>query len=90
MPGDRGYRIEVAAAAARQFRKLEPAVQLRLSRKIDSLSSDPRPQGVTKLQGKDNLYRIRDGDFRIIYAIEDRKLLILVLSVGNRRDIYRR
>ena len=43
-----------------------------------------------KLEGKGDIYRIRDGNFRIIYQIEDRKLLILVLSVGNRRDIYRR
>jgi len=45
---------------------------------------------VTKLSGETNLYRIRDGDFRIIYTIEDRKLLILVLSIGNRREIYKR
>ena len=74
----------------RAFRKLQPAVRLRLSRKIDSLSIDPRPEGVIKLGGENNLYRIRDGDFRIIYTIDDRKLLILVLSGGNRREIYRR
>ena len=61
-----------------------------MSRKIDSLSLDPRPPGVKKLSAEEGVYRVRDGDFRIIYSIEDRKLLILVLSVGNRRDIYNR
>jgi mRNA interferase RelE/StbE len=63
---------------------------LRLSRKIDSLSLDPRPPGVKKLKGEEGIYRIRDGDFRIIYKLEDQRLLILVLSVGNRREVYRR
>lgn len=82
--------MEIAASAARSFRKLQPETRRRLSRKIDSLALDPRPDGVKKLHGEENVYRVRDGDFRIIYQIEDRKLLILVLSVGNRRDVYRR
>ena len=65
-------------------------VQRRLSRRIDSLSVDPRPPGVKKLSAEEGVYLIRDGDFRILYSIEDKKLLILVLSVGNRRDIYNR
>ena len=69
---------------------LEPAVRLRVSRKIDALAQDPRPAGVKKLEGEADIYRVRDGNFRIIYRIEDRKLLILVLLVGDRRDVYRR
>lgn len=63
---------------------------MRLGRKIDSLSVDPRPPGVKKLRDEEGLYRIRDRDFRIIYRIEDQALLILVLSVGNRGDVYKR
>jgi len=63
---------------------------LRVSRKIDALAQDPRPAGVKKLEGEADVYRVRAGNFRIIYRIEDRKLLILVLLVGDRRDVYRR
>jgi len=63
---------------------------LRVSRKIDALAQDPRPAGVKKLEGEADIYRVRDENFRIIYRIEDRKLLILVLLVGDRRDVYRR
>ncbi len=63
---------------------------MRVSRKIDALAQDPRPAGVKKLEGEADIYRVRDGNFRIIYRIEDRKLLILVLLVGDRRDVYRR
>ncbi len=63
---------------------------MRVSRRIDALAQDPRPAGVKKLEGEADVYRVRDGNFRIIYRIEDRKLLILVLLVGDRRDVYRR
>ncbi len=63
---------------------------MRVSRKIDALAQDPRPAGVKKLEGEADIYRVRDGNFRIIYRIEDRKPLILVLLVGDRRDVYRR
>jgi len=63
---------------------------LRVSRKIDALAQDPRPDGVKKLEGEADIYRVRDGNFRIIYRIEDRKLLILFLLVGDHRDVYRR
>jgi len=63
---------------------------LRVSRKIDALAQGPHPAGVKKLEGEADIYRVRDGNFRIVYRIEDRKLLILVLLVGDRRDVYRR
>ncbi len=61
----------------------------RIARRIEALATEPRPSGVKKLEGEKDLYRIREGDFRIIYRIEDRILLILVLGIGNRRDVYR-
>jgi mRNA interferase RelE/StbE len=83
------YRIEFVSQAAKQFRTLPSQVQERLKAKIDTLSTNPRPYGVTKLAGEDDLYRIRGGDYRIIYTIQDEHLLILVVKVGHRRDVYR-
>lgn len=72
------YDIEVLPAAARALRKLEPRAAARLSDAIDSLAADPRPQGVKKLEGATDLYRIRVGHYRVIYQIHDRKLLIVI------------
>jgi mRNA interferase RelE/StbE len=83
------YRIEFVSQAAKQFRTLPSQLQERLKAKIDALSNNPRPYGVTKLAGEDDLYRIRGGDYRIIYTIQDEHLLILVVKIGHRRDVYR-
>jgi mRNA interferase RelE/StbE len=83
------YRILFAPAALRQFRKLSPQAQRRLAPRIDALMHNPRPAGVVKLSGADDIYRIRVGDFRIIYEIQDIGLVVLVLKIGNRRDVYK-
>jgi len=83
------YRIEFAPAATRQFKKLPRDVQVRISRKIDTLAETPRPDGVKKLEGEASLYRIRVGDYRVIYTIQDKLLLVLVLTLGKRADVYR-
>jgi mRNA interferase RelE/StbE len=83
------YRIEFAPAATRQFKKLSRDLQVRIGSKIDSLATTPRPSGVRKLEGKHSLYRIRVGNYRVIYEIQDKILLVLVLAVGQRADIYR-
>jgi mRNA interferase RelE/StbE len=84
------YRIEFARKAARQFLDLPVAVQKRLKPKIDALAQNPRPRGVKKLEGEESLYRIRVGDYRIIYQVQDRALLVLVVKLGDRKEIYRR
>jgi mRNA interferase RelE/StbE len=56
---------------------------------MEALGLDPRPRGCKKLQGDDDLYRVRAGDFRIVYAVRDALLLVLVVKIGNRRDVYR-
>ena len=61
----------------------------RLKPKIDALAQNPRPSGVVKLSGEDDLYRIRVGNYRITYSIQDNHLLVLVVKIGHRRDIYR-
>jgi len=83
------YRIEVSATAERQIRKLPHADQLRVLRVIQSLATDPRPEGCRKLSGVDDVFRVRIGRYRVLYAIEDRRLVIIVLKVGDRKDIYR-
>jgi mRNA interferase RelE/StbE len=69
---------------------LERPTQVRIAHAIDSLADDPRPRGAVKLAGDQDFYRLRAGDYRIIYSITDEKLIVLVIAVGHRRDIYRR
>ncbi len=83
------YRVRFGPRAARQFRKLPPDVQRRLDPGILALANDPRPPGCVKLSSEDALWRIRVGDFRIVYQVFDADLLVLVVKLGNRRDIYR-
>ncbi|MBF0213381.1 MAG: type II toxin-antitoxin system RelE/ParE family toxin [Magnetococcales bacterium] len=75
--------------AARQVHKLDPMTQKRIIRKAVDLGLDPHPPGSRKLTGTPNLWRIREGDYRIIYAIEDDRLVVLIVKVGHRREVYR-
>jgi len=83
------YRIELSATAEKQFRKLAKSAQRRLAIVINSLASDPRPRGSRRLQGYEDVFRVRSGVYRIIYSIVDKRLLIIVLKIGHRKDIYR-
>lgn len=83
------YQIEFVKQAAKQFKILPTQEQERLKAKIDALVSEPRPVGVVKLVGEDNLYRIRVGDYRVVYVIQDDLLLILVVKIAHRREVYR-
>jgi mRNA interferase RelE/StbE len=93
MGGRPRYTIEVTRRAARALRQLrnDRPLLLRLDKAIRSLASDSRPSECKKLVGKqfDNLYRIRVGEWRILYAIEDERLLILILDVLRRDQAYR-
>jgi mRNA interferase RelE/StbE len=82
------HSIGFAPTAFRQLKKLDRAVQVRIFAKINRLADDPRPPGCLKLAGRDNVYRLRIGDFRVLYNIVDAKLIVLVLKVGHRRDVY--
>lgn len=81
------YRIEVRPAAARSLRKLDPQVRRRIQGAIALLAQDPRPPRARALQGRSGL-RLRVGDYRIIYTIEDDVLLVVVVRLGHRRDVY--
>jgi mRNA interferase RelE/StbE len=82
------YQVVIKPAAQRQLRKLASAIQRDLIALIESLSEQPRPPGCKKLKGRQNQYRVRSGDYRIIYSIEDTSLMIRVIKVGHRRDVY--
>lgn len=84
------YRIEFSPSAERQLKSLPREVQVRLKARIDALAEDSRPRGAERLSGAEEYYRIRAGDYRVIYAIEGRDLIVLVVRVGHRRDVYRR
>ncbi len=84
------YRLEIAPAAVRQLRKLDRAAQRRVQAAIELLASEPRPNGAKKLVGGAGEWRVRTGDYRIVYEIHDNVLLVLVVAVGHRRDIYER
>jgi len=82
------YLVEYTPAAARQIRKLNKIIQARLKSKIGMLSENPRPHGSKKLKSFEKSYRIRVGDYRVIYEIHDDVLLVLIMKVGPRREVY--
>ena len=83
------YRIEFSATAERQLGKLHKPDQLRILRAIRGLSEEPYPRGTRKLQGYADVYRIRVGTYRILYSVESERVTIIVLKIGQRKDIYR-
>lgn len=83
------YTVELRPAARRELLKLPRRDQLRLIRAMDALAANPRPKGVKKLTGLDDLYRIRMGEYRVVYQIQDDRLVVLVVRVGHRKDVYR-
>jgi mRNA interferase RelE/StbE len=84
------YRVQVAPAAVRQLRKLDGTALRRVQAAIELLAEEPRPSGAKKLVGGDGEWRVRTGDYRIVYEINDGVLLLLVVAVGHRREIYQR
>ena len=83
------YRIELRPAAVRALRKLDPQVRRRVQGAIALLGDDPRPPAARALQGRPGL-RVRVGDHRIIYTVTDEVLLVVVMTLGHRRDVYDR
>ena len=83
------YEIQFSKSASKQIKKLPSEIQERIQVKVDSLAIEPRPDGVKKLKGRENGYRIRVGDYRIIYDIVDDILLVTVVEVGHRSSVYR-
>jgi mRNA interferase RelE/StbE len=83
------YRIEVTRDALRALAKLDKPVRRRVQVAIDGLGQNPRPSGVIALQGLRGAYRLRVGNYRVIYTVDDNRLVVLVVELGHRREIYR-
>ena len=82
------YRLEYTKAAAKVLEKMQPSLSAPIRKKAEELATNPRPHGMKKLKGVDDLYRIRVGDYRVIYTIRDKELVVLVVRVANRKDAY--
>jgi mRNA interferase RelE/StbE len=83
------YAILLAPPAERQLKALTESTQKRIVKRLKSLQHNPRLQGVKKLAGEDGLYRIREGSYRIIYKVQDKELIVLVVKIGDRKEVYR-
>jgi mRNA interferase RelE/StbE len=83
------YAIDFVPSAAKELAKLSPKERMRIAEKLDARGAQPRPPGAEKLSGID-AWRVRVGDHRIVYEVRDRTLVVLILTVGHRRDIYKR
>lgn len=88
---DERFEIRLLPTAERDLRGLPHAAQIRIARTIDRLAATPRPRGAKLLAGggSQRIWRVRVGDYRILYEIRDDLLVVLVIAVGHRRDVYR-
>ena len=84
------YEIEVSRTAEKQLRKLPRSDQERVIRKMLALADHPFPPGARKLTGYEDVYRVRVGRYRVLYSVSGRSLVIIILKIGHRRDIYRK
>jgi mRNA interferase RelE/StbE len=82
--------MEFTPAAHRDFRALPQDVQRRLRPKIDALAKNPRPHGAETLAGEKDLHRLRVGDYRIVYQVRDEVLLVVLVRIRHRREMYRK
>ena len=83
------YKVLISQTAEKQLKQLPADIQRKLSAVIVSLGIEPRPFGSKKLSGSSCTYRVRSGGYRIIYEIHDREVIIAVIKIGHRKDIYR-
>ncbi len=83
------YAIEIRPRARRALRQLDPPARKAVARVIDVLATDPRPPGARALTGHRPYLRVRAGDYRVIYAVDDSARMITVAAVGHRREVYR-
>ncbi|MEI2580747.1 type II toxin-antitoxin system RelE family toxin [Scytonema sp. PRP1] len=82
------YQVELTKKASKQLAKLSEDIQQRIKIKVQELAENPRPSGVVKLENSDNKYRIRVGNYRVLYEIQDDLLIVSVIRVGHRREVY--
>ncbi len=83
------YQIEFKPAALKQLKKLPKDMIPKIAEKINALATNPRPDGIKKLIRSEAHYRLRVGDYRVIYSVIDDRLIIEVIRIGHRKDVYR-
>ena len=82
-------RVEISQTAERQLRRLPREGRQRVARTVLALAAEPHPRGARKLSGYEDIFRVRTGRYRIIYSVAKAKLIVLVLKIGHRKDVYR-
>ena len=82
------YVVVIRSSAAKELRKLPAPIREQVSELIDSVAGDPRPHGVKKM-AKMDAWRIEIGDYRVVYSIANKQLVIEIIKAGNRREVYR-
>lgn len=82
------YRLQIKRSAVKELEAVRIRDRRRIARRIHTLAAEPRPSGCEKLSGQEK-YRVRQGDYRILYAVDDEELTVVVVKIGHRRDVYR-
>jgi mRNA interferase RelE/StbE len=85
----RTYEVRLLVTAHRQLLHVPGRIRSRVATAIRALAAEPRPTGCNKLAGNTDYYRIRVGDYRVLYEVRDREVLVLVIKIGHRREVYR-
>ena len=83
------YRIEFVRSAAKAYARLDPTLRRRVDQELSRLSDTPRHPGVIRMQSEDEIYRVRIGDLRLLFSVEDQILLVLIVKIGHRGSVYR-
>ena len=83
------YRVQFRSSARRQLRRLPTQIAEGIVQAAEALADEPRPRGAIKMKGPGDRYRIRVGDYRVVYEVEDRELIVVAIDIGHRSDIYR-
>jgi len=82
------YRVEVKPSAKKELERLSNPLLARITRRLETLASNPRPPGCTKLKGGDKEWRARVGDYRVVYTVDDQELLVEVTRIRHRSRVY--
>ena len=82
------YRLLIKASAVKELEAVSPKDRRRIAFKIQHLASEPRPPGAEKLSGQEK-YRLRQGNYRMLYSVNDAQLAVTIVKIGHRRDVYR-
>lgn len=85
----RPHEVHLTRTAIRALKRLPAPDRRRIAGAIDSLAGSPRPRGCERIAGGKGLLRVRQGAYRIVYSVDDRRRLVLVVTIGHRRDVYR-